>query len=818
MTTPTGPAGLLPGPVVLTSVVPGYAVIPSPTPLTFLNYYDGKFLRASDLRQEQLGIQSMIQLSNQAAGAPGVAYGFDVTLGSGDTLTLSAGLGIDPQGRMLYLPQSINVGISDLLASMKGSSGPVSPASSTAGGSPSAGFQPCDVATSAPSTTPQADADLYLITLAAAEGLCGTEEVFGRVGDAPGVTAADRPWRIEGILLGLVPLTPGPLVTSSAVSLTPTHLRSRVASACFAAEKQAGRSLISAEGLATGTWCLGATAVTGDAIFLGVLARTGGSTLFLDEWAARRERIETSAQRYWAGRMAMRPWNVFLAQVLQFQCQLAELLRGGGISAAGETTTLFRLSAALIGRLTQQVRPGAAGPADADDEADAGDEAEAADEAEAGAAEAAGGQAPAEAPLASDKALTKALADYRKNVADVLAGRIAPSSQVLIDGGIVELPPAGYLPVNLDPTVAIETQVTELLGPGVDLRFCSMRHDEAGFQFTRGQHLDRISLLIGLESPRQRPQVDILVPDGIQQNAAAKADPPAEASIKPTLDWVLFRRRSDVACGPQIHLDTVTLWAATAPNEITADLYWRGLVGGTPAAGSRWQKVGELQFAEGKTSLVTAAATVQGWWSSAGIGGLLEGAAYAPAAGPADQVALGRASNLVTALSPAASGHPTVRYDPLTVPPPEPVESGAEGALFVVAWPATVTIGVWRTTLPYPPSEQLWQWITGTSATSPPSADWTHAGTAVLTITTPPTVLSWTNQPTTVPGWFHQAGYLPGTLATGSAGVQALLDRLGVPKINQATPLLVTRPPNVQRGRPGGEDGRVFIIATNPNK
>src|SRR5262249_62039902 len=82
MTTPTGPAGLIPGPVVLTSVVPGYAVIPAPTPLTFLNYYDGKFLRASDLRQEQLGIQSMIQLSNQTAGAPGLAYGFDVTLGS----------------------------------------------------------------------------------------------------------------------------------------------------------------------------------------------------------------------------------------------------------------------------------------------------------------------------------------------------------------------------------------------------------------------------------------------------------------------------------------------------------------------------------------------------------------------------------------------------------------------------------------------------------------------------------------------------------------------------------------------------------------
>ena len=119
MSTPTSPIGQLSGPVVLTGVVPGYAVIPSPTPLTFLNYYDGKFLQASDLRQEQLAMQSMIELSNQAAGTPGPSYGFDVTLGSGDTLTLGPGLGIDPQGRVLYLPQSVDVAVSDLLASMQ---------------------------------------------------------------------------------------------------------------------------------------------------------------------------------------------------------------------------------------------------------------------------------------------------------------------------------------------------------------------------------------------------------------------------------------------------------------------------------------------------------------------------------------------------------------------------------------------------------------------------------------------------------------------------------------------------------------------------
>ena len=497
MSTPTNPIGQLSGPVVLTGVVPGYAVIPSPTPLTFLNYYDGKFLQASDLRQEQLAMQSMIELSNQAAGTPGPSYGFDITLGSGDTLTLSPGLGTDQQGRVLYLPQSVDVAVSDLLASMQVPGGSGTAASSAAGsgtpGAASAAFQPCDLAVSAPSATPVAGTDLYLVTLAAAEGLCGTNEVFGQLCEAACVTASDRSWRIEGVLLGLVPLTLGQLVTSSSVVLTGTHLQSRVASAYFAAETAAAGSLISAAGLAASVWCLGATALAGAAIPLGILARSGGSTAFLDEWAARRERIETSPRRYWAGRMAMRPSNVFLAQVLQFQCQLSEVLSHGGTAALvtnplDQAITLLGRSADLIGELqAAQAAPVSAAPTPA---------------------------AAMAAPVAAESTLEQAIADYRQEVTDVLGGNATPSSHALIDGGIVELPPAGYLPVDLSTGMALETQLSQMLGPGVDLRFCVMRHDEAGSEFTRGQHLDRISLLAGLDDPSQVQQVDILVPDG----------------------------------------------------------------------------------------------------------------------------------------------------------------------------------------------------------------------------------------------------------------------------------------------------------------
>ena len=345
----------------------------------------------------------------------------------------------------------------------------------------------------------------------------------------------------------------------------------------------------------------------------------------------------------------------------------------------------------------------------------------------------------------------------------------------------------------------------------MDLRFCVMRHDEAGFQFTRAQHLDRISLLAGLDDAAHRQQVDILVPDGTWQasSAAQTAPSQAKAPIQPALDWVLFRRRSDLDCGVQAQLDTVTLWAATVANIDAAETDWKELSAGKSRPGIQWQKLGELQFEAGATSLVTPAATVRDWWGAAGAGSMLRGAAYAPATSAADPVALGRASNLVTALSPAVSSPAGVQYAALTAPPPEAIEAGTAGALFLVAWPTTVTVGVWTTVASSPAeSARVWGWITGTG-TAEPQADWSTAGTAILKVTTPPAVESWSGQPALAQG-YTLAGYWPGTLATGSAGVQALLDRLGITRADQGTPLLVTRPPEAAAA---GEDGSVFMIS-----
>src|SRR5205814_658116 len=92
----------------------GYREIPPRTELTRLNYYDGKFLRADDLRAEQDYHRELVELSTRGGGS-GVVYGFDVSAGQGAELEIGGGLAIDPLGRVLYLPQSFSVGLQKLV-------------------------------------------------------------------------------------------------------------------------------------------------------------------------------------------------------------------------------------------------------------------------------------------------------------------------------------------------------------------------------------------------------------------------------------------------------------------------------------------------------------------------------------------------------------------------------------------------------------------------------------------------------------------------------------------------------------------------------
>src|SRR5437764_13258465 len=304
----------------------GLTLIPKATPLTRLNYFDGKFLRAADLKAEQDYLRHLVELSNQAGG-PGVAHGFDLKLGGGDTLNVGPGLAVDPKGRVLLLTTPASVQIQQLIEKSRDQS--LVSKSAAKPSSNGDGFNGCEPASAAPPTNALLPSDLYLITVAHAEGFCGEEDVYGRLCEEACSTSTDRPFVVEGLVLRALPLQLKALpATSKSVALTQAHRRSLVASAYFADERlylAHAPSLISGAGLKSDVWCFGAEGATGDEVPLGVIARAGRATLFLDVWTARRERIDAPAKRYWQWRMAMRPWDVVLAQILQFQCHLRDM-------------------------------------------------------------------------------------------------------------------------------------------------------------------------------------------------------------------------------------------------------------------------------------------------------------------------------------------------------------------------------------------------------------------------------------------------------------------------------------------------------------
>ena len=481
-------------PLVLATPGQGITLIPADTPLTRLNYFDGKFLRADDLLAEQRYLRGLVALSNQAGGA-GIVHGLDVALDGGDQLSLSPGLAIDPQGRVLLLPALQRLSVALLVERSRTT---VGAAAASAGGVGQ--FAPCEVAVAdAPAPLPGRSG--YLVLLSHAEALCGEEDVVGMLCADACAGSTQRPWRIEGVRLRLAPLAlASALPASSAVTLGPRHLRSQIASAYFADEAAAVGSLVSGVGLHSDIWCHGAAAFGGSEVALGVLVREGNATRFVDAWTARRERIALPPQRYWQQRMAMRPMDVYLAQVLQFQCQLRDVLAGlvdnGGGGQDNPCTQAKRLvgeAQAQVALITRIYHATASRLAEAT-------------------------RSVREGVLAAEPEFQKHLADLAGFGArlDAASASFAaqPSAQVLIDGGIVELPAAGWLPVVPGDSLDVNAQVRRLLGDGVDLRFCTARPDFLAHAWEEAQHMDRISLLEGLDHADRKPQVDILVPDG----------------------------------------------------------------------------------------------------------------------------------------------------------------------------------------------------------------------------------------------------------------------------------------------------------------
>ncbi len=471
----------------------GQMLVQTPSPLTRLNYFDGKFLRAEDLRREQDYVRQLVQFSNQGLGA-GVVYGMDTVLDSQGRVSIGPGLAMDSTGRTLLVQSAAAFDIGMLIDATRR----IRQTNGRATTNGNADFGGCVDATSAPGDVPTQGGSLYVICIGHAESLCGQEDVYGRLCEEACITATDRPLIVEGVVVRALPLTlHTALASSRTVALDRRHMRSLVASAYFEDERKVVACLISRAGLALDTWCVGAELSGVCCVPLAVVARAGSQTIFLDAWTARRERMEAPARRYWAWRMCMRPWDAYLAQILQFQCQLHEVLGDGGDPGSEDPCAPQR---GVLDEASKYLRDF--------------------DETYTRHISALARITDVPANLRNSDALFQLqggaadLTRLRQQIDGALRGMIGGAkSRVLINGGIVELPPAGYLPV-VPGTVSVNTQVRRLLGEGLDLRFCVVRPDFVAHALEECQHMERISLLTGLDDPKAKQEVDILVPYG----------------------------------------------------------------------------------------------------------------------------------------------------------------------------------------------------------------------------------------------------------------------------------------------------------------
>lgn len=481
------------GETVEISVKDGVAFIEQASPLTRLHYFDGQFLRADAFALEQDYHRTRTRLANLAGGW-GVVHGLGVAI-SGAQLTVGAGLAVTAAGNFVLATGEMQAAIADLLAT-----------ATPAPASGNADFADCLEAGKG-GVTETTGLAIYEITVGPVEGQCGNEPVFGKLCESACASDSRHPWWREGVVLRLRPVNLK-LPASSAVAMSLVHLRNRVASGYFAAEPWLTASAVSAAGLAGNLWCEPAALYGRDEVVIGLLVREAGINRVLDAWSGRRERMDTQARSYWQGRMAMRPWNVFVAQILQFQCQLSSLFDAGSVvitpaDDCAELRLLLDKTRKELEALQKKYR----------DSAEKIVQSFADKPSKKGALEAAN-----EVKIAYSE-----LYDLSSQLAEAELGKgVLPAQRMLINAGFIELPPAGYLPVAAGK-VALEEQLARIFGEGVALHYHAVRADEIAHLLSEAQHLQRISLTHGIDRPGELEEVEIFVPDGQVVDLQAQA-------------------------------------------------------------------------------------------------------------------------------------------------------------------------------------------------------------------------------------------------------------------------------------------------------
>ncbi|KRF46294.1 hypothetical protein [Terrabacter sp. Soil810] len=292
--------------------VAGFVVTPTSPENLGLNYFDGRFLRADDLNFERLAQRAYIDVGRRSAGS-GCGYGLTLS-STGTTVTVGSGAGIDRSGRLISLNTAVTVEFARLVSSSEQPDASV--------GTPPSG--------------------VYIVALSRQTQLAGNAEVLGRLCDCGCTSSSDRPTTVDGVRISarlMPPLTLPP--PPAGLADESKFLRSRIASAFFDDERDRTWTPMSGQSLSAAGWSGGESPdadLGGVGLDIGILLWNGSSVAWHDDWIARRDLVETRPRTYWANQVEQRPWAVFIAQVLQFQSQLASTdasAASGGLTAAG---------------------------------------------------------------------------------------------------------------------------------------------------------------------------------------------------------------------------------------------------------------------------------------------------------------------------------------------------------------------------------------------------------------------------------------------------------------------------------------------------
>ncbi|MDD9205834.1 hypothetical protein PU560_05045, partial [Georgenia sp. 10Sc9-8] len=265
----------------------------------------------------------------------------------------------------------------------------------------------------------------------------------------------------------------------------------------------------------------------GGSVCLGVVFKESDDWQ-LDTWAARRDRGGSPPRDRWQWGLGMRPWEVFVAQVLQFQAQLGDTLRTRATAPAPDALRT------RLGKLEQLLRE-----------------------------------------LGEDQrtAALRQITEIGEMAQHSVEEGDTPS---LADLGFLDLPPAGFLPSPAESEDGTVADVERWLGDGLVRRVCTMSLGDLGGVLAAAQSRPRTPL-----DGSGVPVLDIVVPVHVTHERATSwvlfvraddvecAEPEAPATEEVE---VLTRSREGDDAGEPQHLGTLRYprGAWSVPEDVAA--------------------------------------------------------------------------------------------------------------------------------------------------------------------------------------------------------------------------------------------------------